>query len=68
MRMKREQMEEKVNRAFAHAAPDIRDAVLADCNKQKGTILPMEETKQTKSGMKKWIAATAALVLLAAGG
>ena len=66
--MKREQMEEKVNRAFAHAAPDIRDAVLADCNKQKGTILPMEETKQTKSGMKKWIAAAAALVLLAAGG
>ena len=40
-----EALEEKIQRAFAHAVPDVWESVLSDCREQKGSVIPMTEKK-----------------------
>lgn len=65
--MKHREMEEKIRRAYAHAAPDVLKDVLADCQESKGTVILMTEKTKTSPWVKRVAAAAAALVLLAGG-
>ena len=47
-----ERIEAKVRQAFTHATPDVLDAVLSDCEKQKGKTIMMTENKKKKRNKK----------------
>ena len=67
-----EALEEKIQRAFAHAVPDVWESVLSDCREQKGSVIPMTEKKniakkQSRNHLwaKRFGGIAAAFVLLA---
>ncbi len=62
--MKRNKFEEKIDKAFSNLAPDILDTVLSDCEKQKGTVIYMEEKKKINPWFKKVTAMVAALAVV----
>ena len=39
--MTNDELNEKIRQACTHAAPDVLDAVLSDCNEQKGRVILM---------------------------
>ena len=49
--MTNDELNEKIRQACTHAAPDVLDAVLSDCNEQKGRVILMTtENKKKKIG------------------
>lgn len=65
--MRKQTIEDKITSAYRDIAPDILDSVLADCDAQKGQIIPMQKRKK-KTDIIKYISAAAAALLLVAGG
>lgn len=61
-----EQIHEQLSRAYAHAAPDMLDAVLADCKKQKGTVLYMGRSETARNPWRRVTALAACLVVVVA--
>ena len=62
------ELNEKLRQAYEHAAPDVLDAVLSDCNEQKGRVVSMTTEKKKKTWLRPLIAAAACLCLLLGGG
>lgn len=62
--MKDKDMEIKVRQAFEKATPDVLSAVLSDCEKQKGAVIPMTTNKKTVP-WRRFAALAAALALVA---
>ena len=62
------ELNEKLRQAYEHAAPDVLDAVLSDCNEQKGRVVSMTTEKKKKTWLHPLIAAAACLCLLLGGG
>ncbi len=60
------QMENRVKEAFDAATPDVLDAVLAGCEKEKGTVITMTNQKKS-SKFTKWAVATAACFAMVIG-
>lgn len=65
--MKNKPIEQRIKTAFTHAVPDVLDAVLSNCDKQKGKVLLMQEKKRTKAWVKRATALAAALVVMIVG-
>lgn len=40
-------IESRVRQAFEKATPDVLSSVLSNCEKQKGTVIPMTNKKNT---------------------
>ena len=55
--MTNDELNEKIRQACTHAAPDVLDAVLSDCNEQKGRVILMttENKKKTWAVPWRWI-------------
>ena len=62
------ELNEKLRQAYEHAMPDVLDAVLSDCNEQKGRVVSMTTEKKKKAWLRPLIAAAACLCLLLGGG
>ena len=62
------ELNEKLRQAYEHATPDALDAVLSDCNEQKGRVVSMTTEKKKKTWLRPLIAAAACLCLLLGGG
>ena len=62
------ELNEKLRQAYEHAAPDVLDAVLSDCNEQKGRVVSMTTEKKKNAWLRPLIAAAACLCLLLGGG
>ena len=62
------ELNEKLRQAYEHAVPDVLDAVLSDCNEQKGRVVSMTTEKKKKTWLRPLIAAAACLCLLLGGG
>ena len=62
------ELNEKLRQAYEHATPDVLDAVLSDCNEQKGRVVSMTTGKKKKTWLRPLIAAAACLCLLLGGG
>ena len=62
------ELNEKLRQAYAHAVPDVLDAVLSDCNEQKGRVVSMTTEKKKNAWLRPLIAAAACLCLLLGGG
>ena len=62
------ELNEKLRQAYEHATPDVLDAVLSDCNEQKGRVVSMTTEKKKKTWLRPLIAAAACLCLLLGGG
>ncbi len=52
MRNKETSENAKIKQAYVNAVPDICDVILSDCEKGKGTVVMMAETKKKKSIVK----------------
>ena len=61
-------VEQRLRTAVEHAAPDVLDQILAACEPQKATVIPMASPAPRRK--KRWapLAVAAALVLMCAGG
>ncbi len=57
----------KIKQAFASAVPDICDVILSDCEKEKGKVIVMAETKKKRNAVKYMMAAASLFVLIGAG-
>ena len=47
--MTNDELNEKIRQACTHAAPDVLDAVLSDCNEQKGRVILMTTENKKKT-------------------
>lgn len=65
--MTEQELEQRLQDAFAHATPDVLDAVLSDCEGQKGTVIVMTEQKKTAPWRRRMAGMAAALALLVTG-
>lgn len=65
--MTKQQFNQRLAQAAAHAAPNDVDAVLSRCETRKGTVIPMT-TKKNGTLVRSLIAACLALVLVGGGG
>jgi len=66
--MTEHEINEKIRQAYSHAAPDVWDAVLSDCNDQKGRIFMMTTTKKRKTWAAQLTAIAACLCLIVGAG
>lgn len=64
--MNNRELENKIASSYQGIAPDILDSVLAQCDAQKGQIIPMQ-TKKKKTSAIRYIGALAAALALVAG-
>ena len=66
--IREQEIEQRLRTAVDHAAPDPWDRILASCQGQKGTVIPMEEVKKLR---RRWaplaVAAALAVVCCAFG-
>ena len=53
------ELNEKLRQAYEHATPDVLDAVLSDCNEQKGRVVSMTTEKKKNAWLRPLIAAAA---------
>lgn len=60
------ELEQKLERAAYHAAPDDLQEVLSRCEPRKGTVIAMKKTMKAKT--RRWLAAAACFALLLVGG
>ena len=60
-------VEQRLRTAMEHAAPDVLDQILAACEPQKATVIPMVSAARKKK--KRWapLAVAAALILMCGG-
>lgn len=65
--MTNKEAEQKIKRAFSHAAPNIRDSILSDCQNQKGAVTIMTDIKRKNPWPKRLAGIAAAFVLLIGG-
>lgn len=65
--MNNNEMEKKIKKAFSHTVPDVMDAILSDCEEQKGSVILMNEKKKTSNWAKYLVGAAALFVLLLGG-
>ena len=63
--MKNKDVNKAIWQAFTHAAPNVLDSVLSECETQKGTVIVMTEKKKVHWGIK--LAAAAAMLALIIG-
>ena len=63
--MKNKDVNKAIRQAFTHAAPNVLDSVLSECETQKGTVIVMTEKKKVHWGIK--LAAAAAMLALIIG-
>ena len=63
--MKSKDVNKAIRQAFTHAAPNVLDSVLSECETQKGTVIVMTEKKKVHWGIK--LAAAAAMLALIIG-
>lgn len=47
--MKNRELENQIERAVTRAVPDVLEAVLSDCDEQKGSVIPMTKKVQTEN-------------------
>lgn len=66
--MKGYEINEKIRQAYTHSTPDILDAVLSDCKKEKGCAIMMTTNKKRKSLVTQLVGIAACLCLLIGGG
>lgn len=68
MDIREQEIEQRLRTAMEHAAPDPWDRILASCEEQKGTVIPMTEFKKPR---RRWaplaVAAALAVVCCAFG-
>jgi uncharacterized membrane protein YkoI len=64
--MHEHELEEQIRQAFSHAAPDLLDAVLSDCNESKGQGNTMTKTHKRQPWTR--LAGLAACLVLLVGG
>ncbi|MDY5509733.1 anti-sigma-I factor RsgI family protein [Dysosmobacter sp.] len=68
MDIREQEIEQRLRTAMDHAAPDPWDRILASCEEQKGTVIPMTEFKKSR---RRWaplaVAAALAVVCCAFG-
>lgn len=57
----------KIRQAFSHAAPDVLDAVLSDCEEQRGSVIAMAENQKRVPWIRRFAGMAACLVLLLGG-
>lgn len=62
------EINEKIRQAYTHSTPDILDAVLSDCKKEKGCAIMMTTNKKRKSLVTQLAGIAACLCLLIGGG
>lgn len=65
--MKNHELEKKISHAFGSITPDVLDAVLSDCEEQKGKILIMTNNRTSAHGWVKRFSGIAAAIVLIAG-
>lgn len=61
MDIREQEIEQRLRTAMDHAAPDPWDRILASCEAQKGTVIPMSEVKKAR----RWWAPLAVAAALA---
>lgn len=63
MDIREQELEQRLRTAMDHAAPDALDRILASCQAQKGTVIPMEQARKPR---KRWasLAVAAALAVV----
>lgn len=66
--MTEKEMECSLLQAFEHAAPDVLGSILDACDKQKGTVIMMKESKKKNSWIPKIAGLAAALLLIVGAG
>ena len=66
--MTNDELNEKIRQACTHAAPDVLDAVLSDCNEQKGRVILMTTEIVFGRGENGNFARAAGLCLILGGG
>lgn len=57
----------KIRQAFSHAVPDVLDAVLSDCEEQRGSVITMTENQKRTPWIRRFAGMAACLVLLLGG-
>lgn len=65
--MTEKDVEKKVAQAFTKNVPNVLDNILSECDKQKGRIITMSDTKPKRKIMR-WTAAVAAVFVLMIAG
>ena len=65
--MHEERLNNKIRTAVRHAVPDVLPSVLADCKKQKGTVIIMKERKRAQRRYRALSTAVAACFALLLG-
>ena len=66
--MTNDELNEKIRQACTHAAPDVLDAVLSDCNEQKGRVILMTTENKKKTWAVRMAGLAAGLCLILGGG
>lgn len=63
MDIREQELEQRLRTAMDHAAPDALDRILASCQAQKGTVIPIEQARKPR---KRWasLAVAAALAVV----
>lgn len=62
--MTNDELNEKIRQACTHAAPDVLDAVLSDCNEQKGRVILMTTENKKKTWAVRMAGLAAGLCLI----
>ena len=66
--MNNREIEERIKCAVEHSVPDVRQALLSQCNEVEGKVIGMNDnTVRKKTGWRKYAAMAAALILLLGG-
>lgn len=65
--MTKKDVEKKVAQAFTQNVPNVLDNILSECDKQKGRVITMSDTKPKRKIMRWTAAVAAAFVLMIAG-
>ena len=65
--MTKKDVEKKVAQAFTQNVPNVLDDILSECDKQKGRVITMSDTKPKRKIMRWTAAVAAAFVLMIAG-
>lgn len=58
----------KIRQAYINAVPDISDAILSDCEQEKGQVIMIEGTRKKGNFVKYIMAAAACLILMVGAG
>ena len=62
--MTNDELNEKIRQACTHAAPDVLDADLSDCNEQKGRVILMTTENKKKTWAVRMAGLAAGLCLI----